>query len=61
MENKPKRITSEEIIQTTKKLKKGEIVGCPLCEQGIMQSVIKDYEKSNCFVCSSCGEKLIIN
>lgn len=56
-----KRLTVEYIIEMTKKLKRGEKVICPLCERGTMESVIENFEVSNCFVCSFCREKLNIN
>lgn len=61
MENKPKRIPVEDMIQMTNQLQRGETVTCPLCGLGVMESAVKDVEKSHCFVCTSCGEKLNIN
>ena len=61
MGNNSKRLTAEDMIEMTKKLKRGEKVICPLCERGTMKSVIENFEASNCFICSFCEEKLIIN
>lgn len=61
MEGRTKRISAEYMIQITKKLLKGEKVTCPLCENGIMESVSEDVENSHCFICSSCRKKLNID
>ena len=56
-----KKITANDMIQAIKRLRKGEKVICLLCEKGTMESTTDNFETSHCFVCSSCGEKLIIN
>ena len=61
MGNDSKRLTAEDMIKMVKRLRKGEKVLCPLCERGTMESVIENFEVSNCFKCSFCREKLIIN
>lgn len=43
------------------KLRNGEKVICSICNKGTMQPDNKKPEKATRFVCSSCGEKLILN
>lgn len=43
-------------------LRAGGKVICPLCDKGFMQTVNNVApEKATRFICSNCGEKLIIN
>ena len=56
-----KKITANDMIQATKRLRKGEEVICLLCEKGTMKPTTDKFETAHCFVCSVCGKKLIIN
>lgn len=53
--------SAEEFIKIYDKLKSGETVKCDLCNEGILKPVGADYKHTNCFECSHCKEKLIID
>lgn len=53
--------SAEEFIKIYDKLKSGETVKCELCNEGILKPIGADYKNTNCFECSHCKEKLIID
>lgn len=53
--------SAKEFIKIYDKLKSGETVKCELCNEGILKPVGADCKNTNCFECSHCKKKLIID
>lgn len=52
-----RKVTSKTLDEIIRRLRNGEQVQCPLCEDGNLEP-IGDYKSTHCFQCSGCGEKL---
>lgn len=51
------KVTSKMLDYMVKRLRRGEVVKCPLCENGVLEP-IGDYQTTYAFKCSECRERL---
>lgn len=53
------KINSIVLEDIVKRLRKGEKVECPLCQNGYLEPV-GDYRTTYAFRCNGCGERLLM-